>query len=436
MSKELTTVKEETLDAVSKRIKALQSQGEIHFPPDYSPQNALKSAWLILQNTVDKDKRPVLDVCTKASILNSLMDMVITGLNPAKAQGYFIAYGKQLVFQRSYFGSEALAKRIDPEIEDIIAETVYEGDDFQYEIVRGRKQILKHKQTIKSVNSGKILAAYCMVIDKNGEVKKTELMTFDEIKKAWAKSQMHPLNQDGSIKAGSTHDEFTAEMCRKTVINRTCKPIINSSNDKHLKIAAQRSEVVAAEQEATEQIEYNANQKVIDIESESEPEDPGSEPGKTGEKTESTTRKDVLSPEEEEIRKGFINIKKRETLVGTEKLLRKDMPYWSSELKKEWGDKWFRTMRQEYQFQEPEPPGEETEERVKENGKGNEPPVKIKCSRKGGQLVDVEKDCMQCPDREDNEGRIVCPHYQAYMENINGTTEPSTEATAGGGPDF
>jgi recombination protein RecT len=40
----------------------------------------------------------VLQACTRDSIANALLDMAVQGLNPAKKQGYFIAYGKQLVF--------------------------------------------------------------------------------------------------------------------------------------------------------------------------------------------------------------------------------------------------------------------------------------------------------------------------------------------------
>jgi len=268
MANAVAKIKDETIDAVSKRIKALQSGGELYFPPDYSPQNALKSAWLILQETKDKDKNLALDVCTKASIFNSLLDMVITGLNPAKKQGYFIVYGKQLAFQRSYFGSMALAKRVDESIGDIIAEPVYEADTLEYEIVKGQKHIIKHTQTIEAVNSRKVKAAYCMVIDKNGEIIKTDLLTFEEIKKAWAMSKMYPIEKDGSIKKGSVHDEFIADMCRKTVINHACKPIINSSDDKHLKLAAMRSEIIEAEEESLTQIEDHANQNIIDIDQE------------------------------------------------------------------------------------------------------------------------------------------------------------------------
>src|SRR5690606_20910731 len=150
-------------------------RGEIHFPANYSPENAMKSAWLILQNTLDREKRPVLEVCTKDSIANSLLDMVVQGLNPAKKQGYFIAYGKQLVFQRSYFGTMAVTKRVTG-AKDICAEVVYEGDEFEFEISRGRKKITKHKQTVASINGGKIVAAYCTIVFDD-EREYTDIMT-------------------------------------------------------------------------------------------------------------------------------------------------------------------------------------------------------------------------------------------------------------------
>ena len=264
---------ENVLEVMTKRVHAMQLSNEIHFPDNYSPENALKSAWLAIQEAKDKDKKPALEVCTKASVYNSLMDMLVQGLTPAKKQVYFLVYGGQLVCQRSYFGSEALAKRVDPDISEIVAEPVYEGDEFEFEIVRGKKQVVKHKQTIESINSKKVKAGYCMVIGHNGDVKKTEIMTFDEIKKAWAKSKMNPIGQDGKVKIGSTHDEFMAEMVRKTVINRTCKPIFNSSDDKYLRMAAVRSEIVEAEEEAQAEIDANANAgPVIDIEPEPEKE--------------------------------------------------------------------------------------------------------------------------------------------------------------------
>lgn len=264
---EIALVKKDTVDIVAAKIREFQNRGEIHFPPNYSPENALKSAWLILQSTKTRDDKPVLAHCTKDSIANALLDMVVQGLNPAKKQGYFIAYGNQLVFQRSYFGTMTVAKMVDETIQDIVAEVVYEGDVFKYKLDRGKKVITEHEQQLENVSGKKIKAAYAMIIDQDGSIRRTEIMTFEEIKQAWKQSQMHPIDEKGQIKPGTTHDKFTAEMAKKTVINRLCKPIINSSNDSHLfQQAVRRSEEIADEAEITEEIAANANQEVIDIE--------------------------------------------------------------------------------------------------------------------------------------------------------------------------
>jgi len=98
-------------DFVLSKIQKLQSNGEIYFPNNYSPENALKSAWLKLQETKDKNDKPVLQSCTQISIANALLNMVVQGLNPMKNQCYFIPYGNQLTLMRSYFGSIAVAKQ-------------------------------------------------------------------------------------------------------------------------------------------------------------------------------------------------------------------------------------------------------------------------------------------------------------------------------------
>ncbi|SMB97999.1 recombination protein RecT [Thermanaeromonas toyohensis ToBE] len=269
----LALLKKDTVDLVAAKVQEYLRRGEINLPPDYSPVNALKSAWLILQNTVDREKRPVLQTCTKASIVNALMDMVIQGLNPAKQQCYFIAYGNQLVCQRSYFGTMAVAKMVNPDIADIVAEVVYEGDVFTYKLDRGKKIVTNHEQKLENINPKKIKAAYAMVINHNDEVIATEIMTIDQIKQAWRQSPIHPVDEKGNIKPGTTHDKFTAEMCIRTVINKVCKPIINSSNDAQLLRAVRRSEEIAAEVEAEQEIAENANQQVIDIEPIEEPEE-------------------------------------------------------------------------------------------------------------------------------------------------------------------
>jgi len=292
----LVTLKKDIADTVAERVRKLQESRELHLPADYSAENALKSAWLILQNTYTKDRKPVLEACTKESIINSLFDMVVQGLNPSKKQGYFITYGNQLVFQRSYFGTMALAKRVDPTIQEIIAEIVYEGDTFKYRITRGKKEITEHEQALENIGKP-IKAAYCIVINVDDEVVKTEIMTMDEIKQAWKQSRMSPIDESGRIKANTTHDKFTAEMAKKTVINRTCKAIINSSSDSCLFLSANRADEVRAEQDIEQEIVEHANQEVIDIE------EPGTQ----------TTIEEVAEPEppKQENSKKTINSKQQ-----------------------------------------------------------------------------------------------------------------------------
>lgn len=269
---QLALLKKDTVDVVANRVRHFLEKGELHLPANYSPENAMKSAWLILQETKTSKQdgyRPALQVCTKDSIANSLLDMIVQGLNPAKKQGYFIVYGKQLVFQRSYFGTMAVAKQVDDTIQDIIAEVVYEGDTFKYRINRGKKEVTEHEQALENIDGRKIKAAYCIIIDTDGQIKKTEIMTIDEIKQAWKQSQMRPVDEKGNIKGESTHGKFTAEMCKKTVINKACKAIINSSSDSHLfRQSFNRTSEVVAEEEVAHEIAENANGEFIDIQPE------------------------------------------------------------------------------------------------------------------------------------------------------------------------
>lgn len=255
---QLAMVKRDVVDVVAEKIREFQNRGEIHFPANYSPENALKSAWLILQSVTDRNNRPALQVCTKDSIANALLDMVVQGLNPAKKQGYFIVYGNQLVFQRSYFGTMAVTKRVTG-AKDILPMVVYEGDEFEFEIVRGKKRVTKHVQTLKSISSGKIVAAYCTIIFPD-DSEFTEIMTWDEIQVAWKRSRQNP------DKEGSTHKEFPQEMAKRTVVNRTCKAYLNSSDDGSLLFQhINRADDAAEEAEVMEEISQNANKEFVDV---------------------------------------------------------------------------------------------------------------------------------------------------------------------------
>ena len=165
----------------------------------------LRSAWLLLQETVDRNQKPAFEVCSRDSIANALLDMVVQGLNPVKKQCYFIVYGNKLQLQRSYFGTMHIAKSVNPKIEEIISDIVYADDEFEYEKIRGKTVITKHKQKLSNVDKSKIVAAYCTVLYSDSKEEST-IMTFDEIKQSWKQSKMSPITEKGDLKPGSTHD--------------------------------------------------------------------------------------------------------------------------------------------------------------------------------------------------------------------------------------
>ncbi|KXS45567.1 MAG: recT protein [Candidatus Frackibacter sp. T328-2] len=259
---ELAMIKKDTVDVVTERIREFQEGGEIDLPPNYSVENAMKSAWLELQSTKNKSGKPVLQSCSRDSIANSLLDMAVQGLNPAKNQCYFVAYGNKLVCMRSYFGTIAVTKQF-AGAEDVYAQIIYKGDDFEYEIERGRKVITKHKQSFANKVDGKPLGAYAVITFPDERPDYVDIMTMDQIKQSWKQGQTY---KEGG---GSPHNKFTEEMAKKTVINRTCKAYINSSNDSNLMIESfNRVAETKTEQEVQKEVEENANSEVIDIDTE------------------------------------------------------------------------------------------------------------------------------------------------------------------------
>ena len=256
MANQLALLKRDTVDVVADKVRAYQESGELNFPANYSPSNSLKSAWLTLQSAKDKNGKPVLETCTRDSIANSLLDMVVQGLTPAKEQGYFIAYGTQLTWQPSYFGVMAVCKRV-TNATDITAQPIYEGDEFEFSINNGRVQIDKHTQKLENIGK-KILGAYCVVEFGGDRPNVVGLMTREELASAWAMSPM---------KSNKTRDDFPQQMAKKTVIRRTCKPLINSSDDgslvlKHFQHAEEASHEARIEAEVAD----NASREPLDIE--------------------------------------------------------------------------------------------------------------------------------------------------------------------------
>jgi recombination protein RecT len=261
----LTIMQKTVIDVVGNKIGELQRNQEILLPADYSPENAMKSAWLILQEVKDRNGKLALEVCTKNSIANALLSMVVQGLDPNKNQCYFIPYGSTLTLSRSYFGSMTVAKRVDPSIVDFFPEVVYEKDEFEYEKVRGVTRIVSHKQKLSNIDKTKIIAAYCIVLYRDG-TERAEIMTMEQIEQAWRQSKMGVFDDKGALKSSSVHGKFTEEMCKKTIVNRICKSIINSSNDSSLlSRLAKDTDADMTKAEVKAEIEEKANDEIIDL---------------------------------------------------------------------------------------------------------------------------------------------------------------------------
>lgn len=251
-------------DKVLNRIKILEEKGELKIPANYSPENALKSAYLILSETQDRDHKPVLQSCSEVSIANALLDMTIQGLSPVKKQCYFIPYGGKLQLSRSYLGTVAATKRL-KDVKDVKAFVIYEGDAFEetYDYNTATIKITKYEPKFENIDITKIKGAFAVVIGEDGPIH-TEVMNINQIKKAWGQ---------GAAKGNSgAHNNFTDEMAKKTVINRACKMYINTSDDSDVLVDAfNKSDDTEIEQkdntlEMQEEISENANKTVIDIE--------------------------------------------------------------------------------------------------------------------------------------------------------------------------
>jgi recombination protein RecT len=264
----LEVMKRDVIDKTSAKLREMVSKGSIVVPADYSPENALKSAWLILQTVQDRDKRPALEVVSGPSVANALLDLVVQGLNPAKKQCYFIVYGTSLTLQRSYFGDMAIVERLLPGCL-IAAEVVYDGDELEYEIRDGIKVVTAHRQKLANIDDSKIAGAYCVVKAADGRVVRSEVMTMAQIRKSCSMSRQYkPADQEG------IHQKFARDMALRTVVRKACKPIINASSDAALLDSVRRTDEAAAELAIEAEAAELANAVPLSIEA-AEPADAG-----------------------------------------------------------------------------------------------------------------------------------------------------------------
>lgn len=227
MANELALLQRDITDVVLDKVTELEEQG-VQLPMNYNVANALKQAFFKINEVQLSYKEggglymekygntPV----GKASVANSLLDMIQQGLNPGKNQCYFIAYGQKLQMSRSYFGTQTALKRLS-DIEEVKAEVIHQGDVFEIGSVENETVVTKFVPSFENLDNP-IVGAFATITKTDG-TKAYTIMTKKQIDQSWSKAKVQKVQQ-----------EFPEEMAKRTVINRAAKPFINTSDDADL----------------------------------------------------------------------------------------------------------------------------------------------------------------------------------------------------------
>lgn len=257
-------VQDKNLPVTTQVLLSIQGQmgnGSIRLPDDYVVENALRNAWIWIQNS---DKKDDLLNCTIASQKAALNDMVLQCGDVAKGTGYLIAYKDKMTYQRHYNGDMALAERVRPGIQGY-SDVVYEGEVFKVVKLRSRYGFITvvERHEMLEARKGNITHAYCGFVDANGESLGDEVMTIEQILKSWEKSKtFDPKTMKGRY--GVTfHTEQPDIACKRTVIRRRCKPIITKSTDAWLVAAVIRQDIDETAAEMDAEVEAKANRQLI-----------------------------------------------------------------------------------------------------------------------------------------------------------------------------
>lgn len=206
----------------------LEEKKGLKFPANYSLQNAMNSAYLMLKEAETKDGQPLLSVCTQESVILSLTQMATQGLNPVKKQCYFVAYGNKCKLVPSYFGTLAILNRVKNLKRQPVANVVRQGDVFEYGHNENMDLVIyKHETKIENLDNP-ILAAYAII--ETDKEKVVEIMSRQQLENAWGQGQSWKSAKKGGYES-ATHTKFSEEMAKKTVLNRASKRLINATDD-------------------------------------------------------------------------------------------------------------------------------------------------------------------------------------------------------------
>lgn len=198
-----------TPNSIQGWIKKYEGEVAKALPSVMTPERFTRIALTAVTNT------PKLAECTPQSFIGAMMNAAQLGLEPNTplGQAYLIPFnsknGMQCQFQLGYKGMLDLAYR-SGEFKNIGAYTVYENDEFEYEL--GLEPFLKHKPA--KANRGKPIYFYATFKLVNGGFG-FECMSVDDIKK-------HAQKYSKTYSNGPWQTDFEA-MAKKTVLKQLLK---------------------------------------------------------------------------------------------------------------------------------------------------------------------------------------------------------------------
>lgn len=200
------------------KIQEYQEAGMV-LPQNFNPANSLKKARFIL-NDMKVSGKPVLEVCTPASIIQCLLESVTKGLSYDESQIYFIPRGGVMTNMESVYGRILRAKRASKNYKPIVG-YVHEDDDFEIgvDVETGATKIKKHETKLENLDKP-IIAAYAYVTDNDGNTDVT-IMTKRDWLTSWKKSP------NGCAVA----KEFEKDMIFRTIIKKSTKALVNANNN-------------------------------------------------------------------------------------------------------------------------------------------------------------------------------------------------------------
>jgi recombinational DNA repair protein RecT len=183
-----------------------------------------------LVNTKDKTGRPAIMSCTQDSIIDCCITYCNNELNFFRNQAYLFPFGNKLSFMIGKDGYVAMAKQLNPDIEDFYYEVVYKKDEFEYSKIAGKTQITKHIQKLENVTCKieDIVCAYATCVYKNGN-HEADIMTIQEIINALKTAQKGGFSDTHKLNPRIMLSKFPLRRLAKRKINQSANEEVRRS---------------------------------------------------------------------------------------------------------------------------------------------------------------------------------------------------------------